>query len=114
MNKFKIEWVACHRKPERSFFYRGKQFPVCARCTGIYIGYISIFVFAVTLKPFPALWSLMLMIPLLVDGLTQAYSDRVSNNTLRLTTGILFGVGLSSLGAIIAKYIGELILNFWK
>lgn len=24
----------CHRRPERSFFYKGRQFPICARCTG--------------------------------------------------------------------------------
>ena len=28
----------CHQMPERSFFYKGKQFPVCARCTGVIIG----------------------------------------------------------------------------
>lgn len=114
MNKSKIEWVACHRKPERSFFYKGKQFPICARCTGIYIGYISIFVFAFTLKSVPVLWSMVLLLPALADGLTQAFYHRESNNILRLITGIMFGVGLSSLGAIIAKIIGNLILNFFK
>ena len=29
----------CHQMPERSFFYKGKQFPVCARCTGVIIGF---------------------------------------------------------------------------
>ena len=28
----------CHQMPERTFFYKGKQFPVCARCTGVIIG----------------------------------------------------------------------------
>jgi len=28
----------CHQRPERSFHLWSAQFPVCARCTGIYIG----------------------------------------------------------------------------
>ena len=27
----------CHQRPERSFHTHGRQFPVCARCTGLYL-----------------------------------------------------------------------------
>ena len=30
--------VICHQQPERSFVLSGAQWPVCARCTGIYMG----------------------------------------------------------------------------
>jgi len=30
--------LICHQRPERSFWLWGAQFPVCARCTGIYAG----------------------------------------------------------------------------
>ncbi|MCB7430270.1 DUF2085 domain-containing protein, partial [Erysipelatoclostridium ramosum] len=30
---------SCHQKAERSFFIHGYQCPVCARCSGLYIGY---------------------------------------------------------------------------
>jgi uncharacterized membrane protein len=29
--------LICHQRPERSFFWGSHQFPVCARCTGIYL-----------------------------------------------------------------------------
>lgn len=29
--------VVCHQLPDRSFFLDGRQFPVCARCTGLYL-----------------------------------------------------------------------------
>ncbi len=30
--------LVCHQRPERSFHYQGAQWPVCARCLGIYVG----------------------------------------------------------------------------
>jgi uncharacterized membrane protein len=34
---FAIGAAICHQRPERSFFLNGDQFPVCARCTGLYL-----------------------------------------------------------------------------
>jgi uncharacterized membrane protein len=34
---FSIASLICHQRPERSFFWAGHQFPVCARCTGLYV-----------------------------------------------------------------------------
>jgi len=30
--------VVCHQLPERSFALAGRQLPVCARCSGLYLG----------------------------------------------------------------------------
>ena len=34
---FSIGAVICHQLPDRSFFWGEQQFPVCARCTGLYL-----------------------------------------------------------------------------
>ena len=34
-------FFGCHCRPDRSFFYKGKQFPVCARCTGELAGILA-------------------------------------------------------------------------
>lgn len=35
--------LICHQRPERSFFVAGQQLPVCARCTGLYVGGAAMF-----------------------------------------------------------------------
>ena len=35
---YAIGAAVCHQLPERSFHVWGRQMPVCARCTGIYLG----------------------------------------------------------------------------
>lgn len=35
---YAIGSVICHQIPDRSFFLDGRQLPVCARCTGLYLG----------------------------------------------------------------------------
>ncbi len=95
----------CHRRPERSFFFRGRQFPVCSRCTGILVGYCSIPLFFLHILKLNLLWSLLVLLPMLLDGYTQAMGYRCSNNILRFVTGLLFGIGQVGL----AKAAGSLI-----
>jgi uncharacterized membrane protein len=89
----RIELVACHRMPERSFAWRGRQFPVCARCTGILLGWACYPAFLFGLAALPLWAALALNLPVLVDGGTQAMGWRTSTNLLRLVTGLLGGVG---------------------
>jgi uncharacterized membrane protein len=35
---FPVGRFICHQRPERSFVSHGQQLPVCARCTGLYVG----------------------------------------------------------------------------
>lgn len=85
--------LVCHQKPARSFRVGGRQFPVCARCAGIYAGIllglaISFFYLS------PLLACAVLMVPLLVDSLAQALTQYESSNGKRLITGLLFGYAI--------------------
>jgi uncharacterized membrane protein len=111
IRKTKIQLVSCHRRSDRSFFWKGKQFPLCARCTGIHIGYLTFPLFVFKLLSFNIWWTLLLIIPTCVDGWTQASFNRESNNILRVVTGLLAGIGAMSLVAIIGQSIGQFILS---
>lgn len=116
MNKFLGFMFACHRLPERSFFFRGRQFPICARCTGILFGYFVGLIYAFIFGSIPLYIAFLLMLPLVVDGGIQYLGYLQSTNIRRFTTGILAGVsvdfiiyGIASLGynhgKILAKYL---------
>ncbi len=100
MESWLYRWLpiifGCHCRPDRSFFYKGKQFPICARCTGELVGILGTAVLGWFWLPSPWL-SAVILIPMLVDGFLQALSSYESGNGRRLVTGILFGVGLASL-----------------
>lgn len=85
--------LGCHQMPERSFFYKGYQFPVCARCTGLIIGYL-LGVLIYFLKVLNWKIAIILCIPLVLDGGSQYLNWRISNQVLRLITGILCGIGI--------------------
>jgi len=99
----------CHRKPERSFKIRNYYFPVCARCTGIYLGIFSFFIFNyffnVQYDTILVLAAIIMMIPTFLDGLTQFFNFRESNNTLRFITGLIAGIGIGILIIYFFDYI---------
>jgi len=105
-----FNFTYCHRLPERSFFWKGKQFPVCARCTGIHLGYITFPLFVFSVFEINFLWTIILIIPTYIDGLIQAYLNIESTNIRRFITGLMSGIGMMSLVSIIGKYIGNQIL----
>ena len=111
VEKIKIRWVSCHKDPKRSFFWKGKQFPVCARCTGIHIGCLSLFLFLFQLIYINWILSIIFILPTLIDGLTQAYFNRESTNSIRVISGFLAGIGVMSITHIIGFQIGYFILD---
>lgn len=95
----------CHQLPERSFFWKGKQFPVCARCTGIVIGEL-IAVVVLFCKRIPSiLFSASLIVIMGIDWAIQKFQIRKSTNIRRLLTGICGGIGVVVIYYHIARII---------
>lgn len=110
--KFLKGHIICHGLPERSFKIKGHQFPVCARCTGIYLGSFSVICLVVIFNPVfnPIIFfmGILMVIPALIDGFTQYFNCRESNNNLRFITGLIAGVGM---GIVITslRFVPELL-----
>jgi len=101
----------CHRRSDRSLFFRGKQLPVCARCTGMLLGYLAYPLMLLNLVEIGVLICLGMQLPALLDGYTQYRGWRESNNTLRVITGLLSGVGQSGLVVIGGRYLAQVVIE---
>lgn len=82
-------FFGCHQKIDRSFTLNKRVMGICSRCFGIYCGvFLSLLIFVY----FESVWMIILVIPLVFDGVMQEKTSYNSNNTTRFITGILFGV----------------------
>ncbi len=107
----------CHQLPERSLFYQGNQYPICARCTGVALGqlfgiisYLLIFLFSVSdLNIKSMLFSTaILSVPMGVDWSIQYFFNIISTNKRRFLSGLICGFGF---GGLYLSFI-VLILTF--
>lgn len=117
MKRFLYKWLpivfGCHCRSDRSFFFRGQQFPLCARCTGELAGMIIASCTAFFLEP--SLYIvILLMIPMVVDGFCQLLTDYESTNIRRFLTGCLFGYGFMHLIIKSTMYAFVMGRNFGK
>ena len=87
----------CHQLPERSFFIAGHKFAVCARCTGLYIGFATAVLFYPAIRPLRSretpkrIWLFIAAVPLALD-FTLGFSGVWENTHLsRFSTGALLG-----------------------
>ena len=115
-----IGYAVCHRISERSFHIGQIQLPLCARCSGMYLGAMAGLVFqAVTGRKHSKMPPWSVLIPLIVfvlafgiDGvnsyvylikgvqpgaLSQIPNLYIPNNTLRLLTGSGMGLGMAAI-----------------
>ena len=100
----RIGALTCHQIYERSFTLKGYQFPVCARCTGIFLGNIigillSIMKFRISIKI-----CVLLIFIMACDGFLQLFKIKESTNIRRFFTGILAGMGYIFILVNIASY----------
>ena len=83
-------FLGCHQRADRSFFIHGKQFPICARCTGVFIGECiatgSVRLFSPSLLLLAFFCGVMFL-----DWFIQYIGVKESTNVRRLVTGVLGG-----------------------
>jgi len=105
-----VGYAVCHQIDLRSFHLGDRALPLCARCTGMYLGSSMAFLFLVArgrvlAGQFPRRWILavfcVLAAAFAIDGLNSymaffpgAPHLYAPNNTLRLLTGTGLGLGI--------------------
>jgi uncharacterized membrane protein len=108
-----IGFATCHRLPARSLFVDGHQLPLCARCTGIYIGMLTGWTYLIARRrlraaQFPTRPMLAVLIGFIavmgVDGINStlmlipgAPHLYETENWMRMFTGSLYGIAVSLL-----------------
>lgn len=131
-----IGYALCHQLPERSFFIHEHQTPLCARCTGMYLGFsiglifliirrrtrsarmpsaplIAVLVGFITIMGIDGINSTISIIP----GAPQLYH---TTNVHRIMTGTLFGLAMCLLffpvfsTAIWRQPSGDRSLKNWR
>ena len=92
--------AVCHGMAERSFLWGQGTMPLCARCTGIYVGVLLAFCFLLLKKrmdagrPFSkgqAMLTALMILPIGIDGLGSYLGFWESNQLMRVLSGSLVG-----------------------
>ncbi len=117
-----IAYAVCHRLPSHSPFFGGVQFPLCFRCSGMYLGALSTWVWLMLSAPrrggLPrggtAVLVAVFFAAFALDGLNALAHDALGvalytpQNTLRLFTGLGMGLTIAALLYPIANQ------TFWR
>lgn len=103
--------AGCHQMPERSFFCRGRQFPVCARCTGVWLGQLTGMGTGMFF-PLSADWVTFFWFLMFLDWFLQRMKLLPSTNPRRLVTGLLCGYGLGQCYIRFLSHCMQIFLHF--
>ncbi len=131
-----IGYALCHQLPDRSFFFHEHQSPLCARCTGMYVGVLLGLIFLVVRRrthaarlPAAALISVLIGFVTImgIDGINSTISIIPgapqlyhTTNVHRLVTGTLYGLAIAMLfmpvlsSAIWTLPSGDRTLKNWR
>ncbi len=95
---FEVYRYVCGQTPSHSFFVAGYQVCLCSRCLAIYSSLLvcglllAMFRYRANIRAIGWKWWLLGMVPMALDGGTQAVGWHESNVYLRLLTGAIFGI----------------------
>jgi len=81
----------CHRRKDRSINFFGLENYLCSRCIGLLFGGIFGIILLLIRIEIPIILLILLTIPMLIDGFTQLFYWRESNNVIRFFSGLGFG-----------------------
>lgn len=93
---------SCHQKAERSFFINKYQFPICARCTGLLLGYFLGGLIFIFIGEISFIFNVIFILIMFIDWFIQHRGIKISNNLRRLFTGSLCGIGV--IGVLVNIY----------
>lgn len=101
-----VGYAVCHQLPERTLHYGGRPLPVCARDTGLFLGFAAVFcafllIYGGRGTRYPS-WKMivalsLLFLPFVVDSVTSYAGIRETSNAVRVVTGALAGSAAASL-----------------
>ena len=131
-----IGYALCHQMPARSFFIHEHQTPLCARCTGMYLGFsIGLIFLIIRRRTTAARMPKAVIISVLIGFITIMGIDGINStisiipnapqlyhttNIHRIITGTLFGIAMCMLffpvfsTAIWRQPSGERSLKSWR
>lgn len=88
----------CNGIASRAPHIFGFCFPLCYRCSFVMVGFVLGYVLMYKGKvKISWIVSVLLLLPMIVDGSLQTFMGIMCHNINRIVTGFLFGLGLSSL-----------------
>ena len=74
----KFGFAFCHRQEDRSLKVFRYSMPLCARCTGITIGFVSFLLLSHFGYTIPQILALALILPLLTDSFSSSVFEKVT------------------------------------
>lgn len=106
-------FLGCHQLPQRSFHIGNWQLPICARCTGVFIGQLIMIIYLLLGFRTPIKIDIIFLFIMFADWFIQYLKILSSTNIRRLITGILAGFAITSIYYKIIIYVYYFIVSLF-